>query len=384
LLAIAGKRVEPDLAPATLFLRRRHLTQRVHYLLKDVAVSRLRLLLSYASIAAVLALAGWFTLAALPLTGSAQVKEAEAPDEPGVSVDTGGTILHRAAVPYPPAARSLGIGGTVVAELTLRKNGEVADARIASGPEELRAAVLWSVLQWHYVTDGQSLRTVQVTVDFTAPGPMPQAPGFEAPSNPGETNRTLADIDVRTLPEPLRSAVWAKVQAFQGQPFSYYLRQQVEKAASGLDSHLQFHWLPSRDGKDAALAIYLSHSFLPTPFYDQFSLERGASSETAKQFPSTGKPRVVVGAGVMQTKLLNKVEPVYPPLAQSARVIGTVVLDVLIAVDGRVASVTLSEGHPLLAPAAIDAVKQWTYKPITVGGKPVEVVTQVRVPFGTE
>jgi len=387
LLAIAGKRVEPDLAPAALFLRRRHLTQRVHYLLKDVAISRLRLLLSYASIAAVLALAGWFTLAALPLTGSAQVKEAEAPDEPGVSVDPGGTILHRVAVPYPPSASFHQIGGTLVAELTLRKNGEVADARIVSGPEEMRAAVLWSVLQWHYATDGQTEHTVQATVTFHAPAPVghtPPDPDIEAALNSKQSDGVLARIDASALPEPIRSSVWERVKAFQGQPFSNYLMRQIEKAAFGVDSHMGFLWWNDRDGRDHTLTLFLGPRFLPPPPFDRFDFEPQTSSERAKQFPTTGKPRVVVGRGVMESKLVNKVDPVYPKQAEAAHVRGVVLLDVLIASDGRVAAVHLWQGDPALAQAAVDAVKQWTYKPTTIGGQPVEVVTLVRVPFGTE
>jgi len=350
-------------------------------------MSKVRLLISYASIAAVLATAGWFTLATLPLVGSAQVKEAQTPDQTGVSVDPGGTILHRVAVPYPPAALFHHIEGTVVAELTLRKNGEVADAHVVSGPEELRAAVLWSVLQWHYATEGQSPQTVQVTVNFSAPepgnSPAPN-PQMEALANSKETHGILASIDVGALPEPLQGAVWEKVKSFQGQPFSNFLMRQVEKAASGVDSHMGFRWQTSKDGTNQTLTFFLAPSFIPAPPFDHFSLERGASSETAKQFPSNDKPRIVVGGGVMESKLVNKVDPVYPPQAEAEGITGTVVLDVLIASDGSVAAIRASHGPPLLVPAAMEAVKKWTYKPTTIGGNPVEVVTQVRVPFGTE
>jgi TonB family protein len=387
LLAIAGKRTELDLVPVPSFLRRRHLTHRIHYLLKEASMSKLRLLISYAAIAAVLAMAGWFTLAALPLVGSAQVKEAQPPDEAGVSVDPGGTILHRAAVPYPPAALYHHIEGTVVAELTLRKNGEVADAHVLSGPEDLRAAVLWSVLQWHYATEGQSPQTVQVTVNFSAPNsansPAPN-PQMDASANSKETYGILASIDVGPLPEPLQGAVWEKVKSFQGQPFSNFLMRQVEKAVSGLDSHMGFRWQTSKDGTNQTLTLFLAPSFIPAPPFDQLSFEPRASSETTKQFPSSGAPRIVVGGGVMEKKLVHKVDPVYPPLAKAAGIRGTVVLDVLIASDGSVDDVRLSQGPTLLAPSAIEALKQWTYKPTTIGGTPVEVVTQVRVPFGTE
>ena len=74
LLAIARARPTLDLAPAPLFLRRRHLTQRMHSLLKDVSVSGFRLVSSYASIAAILALAGWLSFVSFPLVGLPQVQ----------------------------------------------------------------------------------------------------------------------------------------------------------------------------------------------------------------------------------------------------------------------------------------------------------------------
>lgn len=76
LLSIARQRHMLDLAPAALFLRRRHLAQRMQSLIKEVSVSRLRLLTSYGSIAAILALAGWFAVASFPLMGSPVIQAA--------------------------------------------------------------------------------------------------------------------------------------------------------------------------------------------------------------------------------------------------------------------------------------------------------------------
>src|SRR4029077_3957447 len=74
LLAIARSRPVLDLAPAPLFLRRRHLTQRMHALLKEVPVSGLRLLSSYAFIVALIAIAAWSSTLSFPLIGSPQVQ----------------------------------------------------------------------------------------------------------------------------------------------------------------------------------------------------------------------------------------------------------------------------------------------------------------------
>ena len=106
--------------------------------------------------AAVLALAGW-------LLAAPQIP----PDSAGVTVDTGSApLIHRSTVTYPDAARTKGVGGTVIVEVTLDATGSVADARVVSGPEELRRAVLTSVLGWHFTRDGAgSTRQVRVTFD---------------------------------------------------------------------------------------------------------------------------------------------------------------------------------------------------------------------------
>ena len=73
--------------------------------------------------------------------------------------------------------------------------------------------------------------------------------------------------------------------------------------------------------------------------------------------------RVRVSQGVTEGLLLHKVTPQYPPLARQARIQGSVVLQAVISKDGTIQGLRLVSGHPMLAPAAIDAVKQWRYKP---------------------
>ena len=91
--------------------------------------------------------------------------------------------------------------------------------------------------------------------------------------------------------------------------------------------------------------------------------------------------RVRVSEGVGRASVLKKVDPIYPPLARQARIQGSVILQVVINKSGDVANIQLYSGHPMLAPAAIDAVKQWKYKPYLLNGEPVEVETRVTVNF---
>jgi protein TonB len=108
----------------------------------------------------------------------------------------------------------------------------------------------------------------------------------------------------------------------------------------------------------------------------------GIISSTPVAVPRVATPqRVRVSQGVSQGLLIKKVQPPYPPLARSARIQGTVILQAEISKDGTIQNLRLISGHPMLAPSAIDAVKQWRYKPYFLNGEPVEVETQITVNF---
>jgi len=108
----------------------------------------------------------------------------------------------------------------------------------------------------------------------------------------------------------------------------------------------------------------------------------GIISSTPVAVPKVATPqRVRVSQGVSQGLLVRKVQPNYPPLARQARIQGQVVLQAEISKDGSIENLHLISGHPMLAPAAIDAVKQWKYKPYFLNGEPVEVETQITVIF---
>ena len=91
--------------------------------------------------------------------------------------------------------------------------------------------------------------------------------------------------------------------------------------------------------------------------------------------------RVRVPEDVSKKFLASTVVPVYPVLARQARIQGKVVLDADISKDGTVETLKAVSGHPLLVPAALNAVKQWRYKPYVLNGKPVPVNTQIVVNF---
>jgi TonB family protein len=88
-----------------------------------------------------------------------------------------------------------------------------------------------------------------------------------------------------------------------------------------------------------------------------------------------------VSQSVSAGLLVLKVNPTYPPLARQAHIGGTVVLQAEISKTGDIQNLQLISGHPMLAPAAIEAVKQWKYKPYLLNGEPVDVETTIQVNF---
>ena len=348
-------------------------------------MSKRRLVSSYVSIAAVLAVTVWGAAVLLPLNGSAQVQTQRTNfnDPSGVTVNPGGILLRRSPVPYPAEAQQNRIEGTVVVSLTLSESGTVTDARVDAGPVELRRSVLESVLEWRYLNESESPATVQAAIEFrmpqdsvlalpsTLPSPRPSGP-----RTPLVTTRVLESIDVSALPEPLQSIAQEKLAVYEGRELTPDLLREILNAARQVDSHLVPK--PSRIAAGSpgmTLAFHLiDSSAAPAP---------PTAPSPITNFPSTpGVQRIRVGGDVQQRKLISPVRrPAYPAEARKDRIQGAVRFDVLIATDGHVSSIKLLSGHPLLAPAAQESVTQWTYEPTLVNGQPVEVVTSINVNF---
>lgn len=97
--------------------------------------------------------------------------------------------------------------------------------------------------------------------------------------------------------------------------------------------------------------------------------------------PKPTQTRIRQGGNVTAAKLVNRVQPLYPPLARQTRISGTVRLHAIIGKNGAVEQLEVLSGHPLLVQAALDAVRQWKYQATTLNGEPVEVDTTIDVIF---
>ena len=91
--------------------------------------------------------------------------------------------------------------------------------------------------------------------------------------------------------------------------------------------------------------------------------------------------RVIRTSQILEGNLIRRVQPVYPPLAKNVRIQGPVVLAAIISKAGTIDNLQVLSGHPMLVAAAIDAVKQWRYRPYILNNEPIEVQTQITVNF---
>ena len=108
----------------------------------------------------------------------------------------------------------------------------------------------------------------------------------------------------------------------------------------------------------------------------------GIIGSTPVAVPKAAVPtRVRVSAGVQQGNLISQVKPTYPAIAKSARIQGAVVLQAEISKTGSIENLRVMSGHPMLVQSALDAVKQWRYKPYLLNGEPVPVETTITVNF---
>jgi TonB family protein len=161
-----------------------------------------------------------------------------------------------------------------------------------------------------------------------------------------------------------------RLQALNGHPL-------LVPAAMEAARQWQFH-PATRNGQPVESTVPISVPFrlegmMPPPAQPAITPGTPASP--------TAPARIRIGGNVMQAKLLHSVEPVYPAQAKAENIEGSVTLAITIGEDGAVQAAEPVDGNPLLAAAAMDAVKQWTYQPTLLNGQPVIVMTTLTVPF---
>ncbi len=263
-------------------------------------------------------------------------------------------VLHRAPLAYPSAALLKGVQGSVLVEVNVDEEGLVTDARVLSGPQELRNAALRNVLDWHFSKQMHLPAVTQVTVDFEPPKDRPAAP----PIRVAHIERQVVErIAINGLSDAARDTLAARLPIREGDEIDSDGYQKLAAEVQAFDEHLHVVFIRQISG-----GVTLDITPRPAP-------------------RSVSATPITVGGNAQQAKLIRQVRPVYPPEAKIARIQGLVRMNAIIASDGVVKSLGLLSGPPELAPTAMDAVRQWVYEPTLLNGEPVEVATQIDVNF---
>jgi protein TonB len=279
-------------------------------------------------------------------------------------------------VSYPVAARNKKVQGAVAVQVRLDGSGNVADAQVLSGPDELRRAALESVLQWHFAHETAG-STRQVTIAFALPKVEAPAPSGSAaaavappPFPPGKKGEappstlTLKSIAVVGLSDEARGEVLSRLPVHEGDTVTPGLLPKIVQALHQYDEHLNVQLRPASPGEATLTIITDANTVRTTPM------------------ASPSDPTVIrIGGNIQASKLISQPRPVYPPEAKAARIQGVVRLQAVIAADGTVKNLEVMSGHPLLVPAALEAVKGWVYETTLLNGNPVEVQTAIDINF---
>ena len=202
----------------------------------------------------------------------------------------------------------------------------------------------------------------------SAPNASPNAAPINTPSNPSGPNSqpaVAADPTPVTAASPVSPAI--PVRPFNAASLSTRLRPVHSDDLALPDAPV----VAGAGATPSDAALKLTGMAAPPP-----------PPNAAPKKADTPAPKIAPSGGdVQQAQLIYRKQPDYPALARSAGAKGTVELIATIGANGRVKSVKVTKGHPLLQKAAVDAVMQWQYKPTMLNGHPVETETSITLNF---
>ena len=337
----------PSLAPAPAFARRPHLFHRIVLLSKENVMSSRRVVISGAALAALLVAGGWYASEAFPVEqavspfapAGVSARPAQTPGMPNETVNpiTPENPIPRRVfatpIPYPPQLAGTGYSAVAEMRVVLDPSGSVASVTrgavaISNGKAQpaqdqamdiFVAAAADAIKQWRYEAPFRAPIAFYVAATFSAVG--------QTAVSQSETGRGVV-------------------------------------AGPG----------------GARLASAAESARLEASVAERVASLRASRPNTAAVAAQDGGP-VRVGGAVPAPVQLRKVNPVYPPIAQSARVQGVVIVELTLDAQGFVTDARILRSIPLLDRAALDAVRQWQYTPTLLNGVPVPIVMTATVEF---
>ncbi len=331
-----------------------------------------------------------------------------------------GSLISRVSPAYPAEARAARVSGTVVLQGVITKQGTIEDLKVISGPRMLQQSALQAVKQWSwkpYLSDGLPTDwETRIGISFIIPGSRSSAgPSADVDESltvvapaPAMSSSSSGMGSVRNVAYavpgvPAESAGPEGPAQVSSEVMAGNLLSQVAPVyppiakAANISGSVVLRAIISKTGNVTALKIISGPQMLSGSAmdavrqwtYKPYSLN-GEPTEVettitvnfnlgAASQPGNGPARV--SSGVAAENILTKVTPAYPADAKEAHVSGSVVLHALIGKDGKIEDLKVISGPPSLTVSAIDAVKQWTYKPYLLNGNPAEVETTITVNF---
>jgi len=415
-VSLSGSAGQMDLAPAPMFLRRRHVKRRLMEAMQEVrmaTISKTRLVCVLSAALMMVAAASWLATGAFPLSAAPQVVA----DAPGVSVNMNGAqLMHRSPVPYPADALAKGVEGSVVVQVRLDVNGEVVDTAVLSGPDELRRAAQQLVLTWHF-DKSVAMTTQVVNIDFSKPAAVAiAATNAESaqrlpeelrqvqqktvanlappppPPPPPLTSGKLTRIVVTGLSDSARNELLSRLPIQEGGEWSSQMLSEVGAAAKKFDSHLVIALTRPVNGElelrigpgltPASVAV-ASNNGASVMFRAGAGTGGALSSSQTVPAPTATRPGVYqAGNGVSPPSVLYKADPVFPDDAGANQTGGMVILSCVIGGDGKTEEIHVVKSLGAGFDAnAIDSVSKWVFKPGMRNGVPVPVRATIEVNF---
>jgi TonB family protein len=347
LLHLASSERRGALLPASLFLGRAHLAQRVALLVKEVHMSRPRLVLSFVAMAAVLALCGQAAVAAFPLTVPAEARAGAAGQQaarPGISLASSEPFTFRGEnAPVRDVLNFIGkfAGVTVLYDPSV---GNPAPVTMDLDRVTVQAALNTVMQASGLAYQVQDPKTIVVFRGVSpTPGQAKPSPSTPIMSATGAVRKT-------------RDARPAFPPGAPSEPL-------VLEAVVDVTGHVtEVTTITGSSDLGAIAATALEQWQLSPPPKAPHKMLFGFNPAAGGSDPA-GQPPVLVGRNVKAPVKTKDVKPVYPQEARDARVQGVVILEVRIDTDGQVSEARILRSIPMLDRAALEAVLQWKYQP---------------------
>lgn len=339
LLAFAER--SPVVAAAP-FARRRHLFLRIQSLSKEAFMSSTRIVLTSALLAGCVCTGGVYAVGAFPMSASPaqDIQIAPGPlEQRAVPITPENPVPRRTSYEspmYPDVARAIDAHGTVTLRVTLDELGRIAEARATAVSFGFRPTTLSGTVKFELSA---------VDLEQIARG---QVPNYSR---------------MRSVDGESAVAAMTGIRAF---------------IVAATNAVRQWRYDPPAE---APIAFPVTVAFAPN--LDPVAVQSGVTTAGGGWLHGLGgsEAPLRVGGNIKAPTKIRHVNPVYPPVAQEAKVSGLVIIEALIGPDGAVQDARVLKSVPLLDQAALEAVMQWRFTPTLLNGQAVPVIMTVTVNF---